>query len=241
VEASSESVMNTLTEDDDPYDAILSDVVGGLVIRTDFSNEEAWNAFSAELKEAEDEISGSGEQPAEGPAQGNTSTEATDVIMDDGNESEDSEGTEEGKLIKVVNPTSPEEREILENISNIRALRLFNDIDIRPSPPVQSGSRRVSPQNRLVDFAGWQEIYSGVTLWIYDTQSNVDQSVRLVSAKGDVYGTATGDSWRARVPHIPDLQLNITFENLKITFDGLDRWDYVERKRNLEEAEVLAP
>lgn len=177
-----------MTQDDDPYDVILSDVVGGLVIRTDFSNEDAWNAFSAKLKEAEDEISGGGEQAAEGLAQDNTSTEATDVNMDDGNESEDSE---EGKLIKVVNPTLPEEREILENISNIRALRLFNDIDIRPSPPVPSGSKRVSPQNRLVDFAGWQEIYSGVTLWIYDTQSNVDQSVRLVSAKGDVYGTAT--------------------------------------------------
>jgi len=146
----------------------------------------------------------------------------------------------EGKLIKVINATQPEERAIFQNISNLRALRLFNDVDIRPAPVVPSGSRRISPPNRLVDFAGWQEIYSGVTLWIYDALSNTDQSVRLVSPEGDVYGTATGDSWRAQVSHIPDLQLNMTFENMKINFGGMDRWDYSERKRNMEEADVLA-
>lgn len=113
--------------------------------------------------------------------------------MEDGNESDDSEEAAEGKfkLVKVVNPTLPEEQVILKDISNLRALRLFNDVDIRPCPLVPSGSKRISPPNRLVDFAGWQEIYSGVTLWIYDVRSNVDQSVRLVSAEGDVYGTAT--------------------------------------------------
>ncbi|KAE9408570.1 hypothetical protein BT96DRAFT_1013211 [Gymnopus androsaceus JB14] len=240
-EAPSESVLDALTSDDDPYDEILSDVVGGIVIRTDFSDEEAWKVFSSKLKEAEEELSGGGEQPAEAPAEAGASTDATDVDMEDGNESDDSEEAAEGKfkLVKVVNPTLPEEQVILKDISNLRALRLFNDVDIRPCPLVPSGSKRISPPNRLVDFAGWQEIYSGVTLWIYDVRSNVDQSVRLVSAEGDVYGTATGDSWRARVSHIPDLQLNMSFENLKINFDGLDRWDYPERKRNLEEADVL--
>ncbi|KAF9070897.1 hypothetical protein BDP27DRAFT_1292167 [Rhodocollybia butyracea] len=239
LETPSESNTLTQDQDDDPYDVIVSDVVGGLVLRTDFSNEEAWTTFSAKLKAAEDEISGASGQESTA-SELDTSANPPDIDIGDGDNSDDSEEEVEGKLIKVINATQPEERAIFQNISNLRALRLFNDVDIRPAPVVPSGSRRISPPNRLVDFAGWQEIYSGVTLWIYDALSNTDQSVRLVSPEGDVYGTATGDSWRAQVSHIPDLQLNMTFENMKINFGGMDRWDYSERKRNMEEADVLA-
>ena len=48
------------------------------------------------------------------------------------------------------------------------------------------------PPNRLVDHDGWQEVYSGKTVWIYDAKSNQDQCVRLVSQKSAaMYGTAT--------------------------------------------------
>lgn len=46
----------------------------------------------------------------------------------------------------------------------------------------------------------------------------------------------SGDSWRARVSHICELQVNLAMGALTIDFGGLDRWDYVERARNLEEA-----
>jgi len=113
-------------------------------------------------------------------------------------------------------------------------------VDIRPCPTLPEGTKqRIHPPNRLVDQGGWQEIYVGPTIWIYDTQSNKDQCARLVSPQGDIYGTATGDSWRARVTHICELQLNLTYLGMKIDFGGLDRWDYNERKRNLDEAVML--
>jgi len=99
----------------------------------------------------------------------------------------------------------------------------------------------MSPPNRLVDQGGWQEVYEGHTIWVYDALSNSDQCVRLVSQAGDFYGTATGDSWRARVTHVCELQFNMTYLGMKIDFGGLDRWDFAERQRNMEEAEHLIP
>ncbi|KAJ3789589.1 hypothetical protein GGU10DRAFT_37836 [Lentinula aff. detonsa] len=239
-----ESVMNTLTEDDDPCDVILSDVIGGIILRTDFTDDEAWKLFTDKLEGTENENSGVGQNTAymgSSSAEASASTEATHADVHDGDDSsDDSEDEAEQKLIKTINPIQSEERAMFQNISNLRALRLFNDVDIRPAPSVPDGSKRISPPNPLVDFAGWQEIYTGVTLWIYDTQSNTDHSARLVSAEGDIYGTATGDSWRAQVSHIPHLQLDMTYENMKINFGGMDRWDYSERKRNLAEA-ILEP
>ena len=98
-------------------------------------------------------------------------------------------------LIKVINPVSTEHRLIFTDMSNLRALRLFNDLDIRFSPSPPPGMTRISPPNRLIDQAGWQEIYSGRNIWIYDASSNTDQCVRLVSQQGNIYGTATYNHW----------------------------------------------
>jgi len=49
----------------------------------------------------------------------------------------------------------------------------------------------------------------------------------------------SGDSWRARVTHIYELQFNMSHLGMKIDFGGLDRWDFNERKKNLEEAALL--
>jgi hypothetical protein len=46
------------------------------------------------------------------------------------------------------------------------------------------------------------------------------------------------DSWRARVSHICELQVNMSSGAMKIDFGGLDRWDYAERQRNTQEAET---
>jgi hypothetical protein len=55
----------------------------------------------------------------------------------------------------------------------------------------------------------------------------------------DINRAHSGDSWRARVTHICELQFNLTYLEMKIDFGGLDRWDYNERKRNLDEAVML--
>jgi len=94
-------------------------------------------------------------------------------------------------LIKVVNPAATTDRLVFNNMSNLSALRLLNDVDIRHAPTPPPGMARINPPNRLIDQGGWQEVYSGMTIWIYDTLSNTDQSVRLVSQRGDMYGTAT--------------------------------------------------
>ncbi|KAJ7647530.1 hypothetical protein FB45DRAFT_893676 [Roridomyces roridus] len=227
--------------DDDPFDEIVGDGPQlGLLLRTDFSNEDAWQAFCTRLKSEEDEFIAS-VQPA--PADAGPSTSA-DVNMPDGNadDEDDSDSDEESgglsaPLIKLINPQTEQDRALVQNISNLRALRLLNDVDLRPAPTPPAGTKRYSPPNRLVDKKGWQEIYSGLTIWVYDAQSNTDQCARLVSQEGGVYGTATGDSWRAKASHLVELQFNMAILGMKIDFGGMDRYDYPERRRNLDEAE----
>ena len=86
---------------------------------------------------------------------------------------------------------SPADRARFAGLSNLAALRLLNDVDARRAPRPPPGTRRIRPPNRLVDHDGWQEVYAGKTVWIYDARSNADQCVRLVSQRGAMYGTAT--------------------------------------------------
>ncbi|KAJ7928585.1 hypothetical protein B0H13DRAFT_2228996 [Mycena leptocephala] len=236
------AVAEEFLHDDDPFDAIVGDGPQlGLLLRTDFSSEDAWQTFCARLNSEEQDFiqSMQPDPPAPTEAAQGSSTEDAKMTDDDGDDDSDEE-SEDGlvaPIVKIIDPASEQERSIFQNISNLGALRLLNDVDIRPAPSPPAGTKRYSPPNRLVDMKGWQEIYSGLTIWIYDTQSNVDQCARLVSQEGDVYGTATGDSWRARVTHICELQFNMTHLDMKIDFGGMDRYDYSERRRDLEEAE----
>lgn len=50
-------------------------------------------------------------------------------------------------------------------------------------------------------------------------------------------GASRADSWRARVTHICELQVNLASGAMSIDFGGTDRWDYLERVRNMAEAE----
>ncbi|KZT11003.1 uncharacterized protein LAESUDRAFT_644173 [Laetiporus sulphureus 93-53] len=230
--------------DDDPLHALTADVPGlGILLRTDYSNEDAWQTFGEKLQEGEAEFSvmRTPEDATMTDAQGSISTKKdVDEAMDQ-DEGDDDKDEDEGessaslRIFTVIN-AALSDRARFANLSNLGALRLLNDVDIRPAPTPPPGTKRIKPPNRLVDHDGWQEVYTGKTVWIYDARSNTDQCVRLVSQQSDFYGTATADSWRARVSHICELQVNLAAGALTIDFGGLDRWDYNERSRNLAEA-----
>ena len=184
--------------DEDLFDEITDDEAPGLgiLVRTDFSNDEAWRSFLEKLKEGENEFNSSTDdkKDAEVDRDESLSTAASasspDVKMDcekDGSESSSDGDT--GPIISILDP-SPEVRPYFSDISNLAALRLLNDVDLRrlAIPP---NVKRFSPPNPIVDYDGWQEIYHGKTLWIYDATSNQDQCARLISKRSDFYGTAT--------------------------------------------------
>ncbi|KAG1777641.1 hypothetical protein EV702DRAFT_1179214 [Suillus placidus] len=233
--------------DSDPFDEASTDREElGVLLRTDFSDEAAWLAFCSRLEEGEKEFTASpleeddttmDDQPEPNKATSPSGTTATTTAEDDNHESDD-ENSLSG-IFHIVNPSLSQERALLTNVSNLAALRFFNDVDVRQAPTPPPDTKRIRPSNRLVDSGGWQEVYVGKNLWIYDAKSNSDQCVRVVSqTSSDMYGTATADSWRARVSHICELQVNLSAGALKIDFGGLDRWDYAERQRNMKEAET---
>ncbi|KAG6811999.1 hypothetical protein H0H92_004964 [Tricholoma furcatifolium] len=180
-------------QDDDPLDSLLEGRELGILLRTDYANEEAWQAFCGKLQSAEQELANGlkDSEPAEdtqslaGPSAASSSTQPEYSDSDE----ESSDGVP-SPIIKVINPSGPH-MPLFQNVSNLTALRLLNDVDIRPAPNPPAGQSRIKPPNRLVDQGTWQEIYSGMNIWIYDAQSNVDQCVRFVSQEGDIYGTAT--------------------------------------------------
>ncbi|KAI0703378.1 hypothetical protein C8T65DRAFT_259177 [Cerioporus squamosus] len=246
--------------DEDPLDDISDDTPGiGILLRTDYSNEDAWQVFHTRLQDAEAEFAAEVttepadddanmadaddadlEAPSAAHAAASSSTDAggySAMDAEDAEDPEDDDNAAAAPVFSVVNAASPDERAKLSGISNLDALRLLNDVDARRAPSPPQGTKRIRPPNRLVDHDGWQEVYTGKALWIYDAKSNEDQCVRLVSQKGAaMYGTATGDSWRARVSHICELQVNLASGAMTIDFGGMDRWDWAERARNLEEA-----
>ncbi|CAE7204430.1 unnamed protein product, partial [Rhizoctonia solani] len=245
-EAASIEAPASLEPEADPHDIPgLKDsrVVGtrGVVIRTHFdSNDEpAWNVFLTSLEELERK------SLADVPnIQPESSSDG-----DDDEESENEEMAEAGPppityesdaVFTVVDPIKQEAyqplRDKLSNASNITLLRLFNDVSIAlaPSP---SASARIKPGHRLIDEDGFQEIYSGGRIWVWDHQSAKDQTLRLVSPEVFVYGDATGDSWRVRAAHMWELQLNLD-DGMRIDFSGGvgPGWDMNERARNLKES-----
>jgi hypothetical protein len=178
----------------------------GILIRTDYTNEDAWQAFRTKLEEAEKEFASEATSAADkmvedeppGGAQNQLSQAAGFSMPANGMQEEkdsssgdDSDSEDLGPIFKIINPQSSDDRAQLTLVSNLFALRLFNDVDIRLAPTPPANAKRIKPPNRLVDFDGWQEIYNGKALWIYDAKSNEDQCVRVVNQRGDMYGTAT--------------------------------------------------
>ncbi|EIN11720.1 hypothetical protein PUNSTDRAFT_42890 [Punctularia strigosozonata HHB-11173 SS5] len=237
--------------DEDPFDEIAIHTAGlGILVRTDFTDDDAWQSFLAKLREGEQEFAGATNREdaqdaqedvqmvVENPIDNASGSTQEEVVMEEGEDGSDDEESEDSPAPIFAVLDSP--RDALENMSNLAALRLVNEVGVRPAPPLPAGTSRAKPSHRLIDHDGWQEIYTGKPVWIYDARSNADQTARVVSqtSTDSTYGTATGDSWRARVSHICELQVNMAVMGMKVDFGGLDRWDYHERKRNLEEAVV---
>ncbi|KAJ1307334.1 hypothetical protein OPQ81_001440 [Rhizoctonia solani] len=220
----------------DPHDIPnLKDsrVIGtrGIVVRTHFdSNDEpAWNAFLKDLEELERkslaDVSGA---PMESDDDSEDDEEADQ-------QDEDEEMAEAGSppinyesdaIFTVIDPMKQEAyralRDRLSNASNIALLRLFNDVSIVPSPsPPASAPMRIKPGQRLIDEDGFQEVYTGGRIWVWDHQSakTKDQTLRLVSPQSFVYGDATGDSWRVRASHMWELQINLD-GGMRVDFSG---------------------
>ena len=177
-------------DDPDPFDYLTEDDQLGLIVRTDFSNEEAWSAFCNQVQVSQKDFIS--DLTNDSPDQ---LEESASIPVADGNdEADDNESdssNEPPDFLKILNPVEQSDRIRFTNMSNLRALRLFNDVDIRPTPERPAGTKPISPPCPLIDVLGWQEIYSGKNIWIYDTLSNVDGSVRVVSQTSDFYGTAT--------------------------------------------------
>lgn len=117
-----------------------------------------------------------------------------DIEMGDGtgnNSDSDESSSLHAFIFKIINYNVPEEISVIKDMSNLTALRLFNDLDIRPSPTLPTGTKRILNPHPLIDQDGLQEIYTGKNIWIYDSQSNFDQCVRVVNQTGAFYGTAT--------------------------------------------------
>ena len=172
-------------------DHLLDDEELGIVIRTDYSNEDAWSHFVKKLRESEVEFVESTQEPEADTEGSDTVATTNDSMAIDPSSADSDDSSDEMSTIKIIDPTTPEGRALLHDISNLTALRLLNDVDIRPSPDRPPGTKPTFPPSPLVDQGGWQEIYFGKNIWIYDSRSNLDECVRVVSQVGDVYGTAT--------------------------------------------------
>ena len=176
--------------DEDLFDEITDDEARGLgiLVRTDSSNNEAWRSFLAKLKEGEGEFSSSPNEKEDTDMHQSEPSDSAPTPASDG-DSESSSGRDSGPIISILDP-SPEILPYFSEISNLTALRLLSDVDLRRLT-ISPNVKRFDPPNPIVDFDGWQEIYHGKTLWIYDAMSNQDQCARLVSKRSDFYGTAT--------------------------------------------------
>ncbi|KDQ15817.1 hypothetical protein BOTBODRAFT_186875 [Botryobasidium botryosum FD-172 SS1] len=257
--------------DPDPLDFDHVDTEGGIVkhvgilIRTDYTNDEAWKAFSTTLEQAEkdglaalteemkdvevgeekgeesdEEEEGEEEEVAEAEAQGDAKPQGESSGGTADYSMEDTNTVDAKDNAFLALDLAPDFRDGFRNASNLTLLRLFNDVDIVPSPKLPQGAQRIRPPNRLVDRDGYQEVYDGRLIWVYDAQSNLDGSVRVVTGRGSIYGTASGDSWRAKGTHIWELQVSLDAGVMKIDFGGADCWTWEERKRNFAEVGIVA-
>ncbi|KAG8907477.1 hypothetical protein FRB99_004053 [Tulasnella sp. 403] len=243
----------------------------GVIVRTDYANDVAWERFVSAVKETEaegiremsekmQEDDGGNEGDEEGSTEDedeDNEDEERDAKMDvseagqEGTTTQPDPAPPKGSAFHIVE-LPPDQRHITENASNLRLLRLFNDVDIveapKKPPPEgvyyvgpQAKETTISPDNKLVEKFGLKEVYPGRVVWVYDARSNDDMCARLIrNGVDDGYGSYTGDSWRTKASHIWELQVHLDAGALKIGFMGDKGWDANERRRNFEDAGVIA-
>jgi len=215
----------------------------GIIVRTDFSDDNAWDLFcktvsDSEIEGVKDMRAGQGEEDGDGDENGDeSSSEEDEEPLATISEQQGQDPTPVANSPDVQTPSSfilfssAEHRPILEGASNLTLLRLFNDVNLVHAPSRPKDSTEKAPQHNLVNRDGFQEAYEGRLLWVFDHASNRDQSARAVSLSGQTYASATADSWRARAPFIWELQLNVDAGTMRIDFN----YDYNERARNFVE------
>lgn len=188
------SVLEEIHDDDDELDCTPG---MGIIVRTDYSDDTAWDGFVSALKDAEKDLVSpeDDETPSAGDAAEGSAARAGEPDSESDEEMDADNGNGEGQLLTaiftLINPSLPTLRNRLSGISNLTALRLFNDVDIVPAPRPPQGTHRIKPGNRIMDLNGLLEVYSGDLVWVYDAQSNQDRSVRLINQKCEIYGAAT--------------------------------------------------
>lgn len=127
---------------------------------------------------------------------------STVTEQESSSEDSDSEASDEGSdqdpfksNFAILSP--PQDSHLgayLTNISNLGALRLLNDANVTRVPWAQAPrlpNTRSQPPNRLTGLHGFVETYDGPFIWIYDTRSNTDKAVRVVSQGIEGIGSAT--------------------------------------------------
>lgn len=201
-----------IDEKNGPEDEIIDRLVGdssavvGIVVRTDYSNESAWTRFVETVKAAEKELNtpetneDAVDEPSTSSSQGETQFGSeTGSGEDDGDtelslqdENTPAQTTVVATLVSFVSPPGSDPlRARLIGASNLTLLRLFDDVSVQNAPSMPPGSKAVKPGCRLIDMDGLVEAYEGLTIWVYDSQSNSDNAVRLVSLYPGSYGSAT--------------------------------------------------
>ncbi|KZW00474.1 hypothetical protein EXIGLDRAFT_721253 [Exidia glandulosa HHB12029] len=240
----------------DPFDfpdAKTSVVVKckGIVLRTDFTNDEAWSSVRAAIEATErdgwkalsDDVDGDDGEESSGSSDGEGEGDNDDEMEVDAETAANTAANAEPSTSTAE--SEPDTRALIflsdprfDGLSNIAALRLLNDVRITRSieRPLSHSGKSPAP-HRLIARDGLREVYMGPQLWIYDAKSNTDRTVRLVERAGAMYGTATADSWRAKADHIWELQINMD-AGMGIDFGGRDNWTAAERARNLQETET---
>ncbi|KAG9011188.1 hypothetical protein FRB90_007421 [Tulasnella sp. 427] len=167
--------------DKDPLD--LDDGEGGVVnargviVRTDFSDDAAWETFLGHVKVAEREgfegmMAGGPDEKKEEDEEDQDDSESSDEEDQDEDGAQQQMDVDQGSsstavpqvpsIFHIVDPPPSDPlRSSLQDASNIRLLRLFNDVQVVPAPPkprpppgdLFSGMPKKKPQQQQVPAA----------------------------------------------------------------------------------------
>ncbi|KAH7104847.1 hypothetical protein BKA62DRAFT_741550 [Auriculariales sp. MPI-PUGE-AT-0066] len=224
-----------------------------IIVRTDFSNDAAWAKLRATIESDEMEgwkaLSTDAEDAEEDLEDGSDEEEGDDEggeEVDETNEQDAQTATNTAANASSSSSEVPdyhvfifvEDASLFNGASNLRVLRALSDVRIvrSISRPLSHSGKAPAP-NRLIGKDGLREVYIGPQVWVQDTQSNTDETLRVLLGAGAMYGTASADSWRAKASRAWELQINMD-AGMTIDFGGKDNWTTSERARNLAEVEA---
>ena len=180
------------------YAEDLSDItessVLGVVVRTDYTDDEAWSRFVEDLLESEKDLITPLDENVDVPESNQASFSGAEQYATE-NAGSDTDGSSdsgaESSFAFLDPPESSSLRQNLSGMSNLAALRLLNDVDVASAPAPLAGGQAISTQHRLINLDGFVENYHGPLVWIYDYRSNTDRAARVVSRRPESIEAAT--------------------------------------------------